>query len=163
MGEDFRILNECTVAFKKDKLYVMLLRELGEFGVEVTSKNEGLGRKFAKDKTQANELFDAVSEKLLRTKGIDKAEKDVKSYFALKDLNEILFLLKSEDVVRSQISIGDLYVSFKFRTKTEYDTKGTGYCLGAITIYIYFNKRRKPIGRFIGTRFGEDFIFERLF
>jgi len=162
MSEEFRILNESTVSFKNNKLYIMLLREFGEYGVEVASKTEGLGRKFAEDKAKATELFDAVAEKLVNIKSFERAEEKIKSYFSLKDINEIIFLLKSEDVVRSQISIGDLCVYFRFKAKSKYDTKGDEYCLGAITIYIFFGKKKKPIGRFIGTRFGDDFVFEKL-
>lgn len=162
MSDEFRILNESTISFKNNKLYVMLLKEFDEYGVEVATKNEGLGRKFTENKDKAIELFDAVADKLNTIKNFEKAEDKIKTYFTLKDINEIIFLLKSEDVVRSQVSIGDLYVSFKFRVKTKYDTKGDDYCLGAITIYIFFKNKRKPIGRFIGTYLGEDFIFERL-
>lgn len=162
MNNDFRILNESTINFKDNKLYVMLLRELDAYGVEVASKNEGFGRKFANDKEGAVELFDAVAEKLSTVKNFELAKTKIKSCFALKDINEIIFLLKSEDVVRSQSSIGDLHIYFKFKTKAKYDTKGDEYCLGAITIYVFFKNKRKPIGRFIGTRFSDDFIFERL-
>lgn len=162
MSEEFRILNESTISFKNNKLYVMLLKELGEYGVEVASKSEGFGRKFAEDKAKATELFEAVADKLSRIKNFELAERKIKSYLSLKDVNEIIFLLQSEDVVRTQVSIGDLYVSFKLRTKASYDTRGDDYCLGAITIYIFFGKKKKPIGRFIGTRFGDDFIFEKL-
>ena len=159
---DFYILDERTVNFKNNKLYVMLLKEFGEFGVEVASKSKGLGRKFAKDKDKASELFDAVADKLSHIKSFEQAETRIKSYFSLKDVNEIIFLLKSEDVVRSQTSIGDLSVYFRFKAKSKYDCKGDVNCLGAITIYVFFGKKKKPIGRFIGTRFGDDFIFERL-
>lgn len=162
MNNDFRILNESTIDFKNNKLYVMLLREFGEYGVEVASKTDGLGRKFAEDKDKATRLFEAVAEKLSKIKNFEKAETKIKSYFELKDINEIIFLLESEDVVRSQVSIGDLYVSFKLKVKSHYDKKGDEYCLGAITIYVFFKNKRKPIGRFIGTRFGDDFTFERL-
>ncbi|HUU87999.1 MAG TPA: hypothetical protein VMX17_09620 [Candidatus Glassbacteria bacterium] len=162
MNNDFRILGENTISFKKDKLYVMLLRDSGEFGVEVTTKSEGLGRKLLESKEKAVELFDALSEKLLKEIDIAKAINSVKVYFKLKDINEVLFLLNSEDIVRSQNSIGDLYDLFKFKVKTKYDTKGDDYLLGSITIYIFFKNKTKPIGRFSGTRFGDDFIFERL-
>ena len=162
MSGDFRILNEHTINFKKDKIYVMLLKELGNFGVEVTSKEKGYGRKFAEDKAKATELFDAIATKLSKIKTFELAEKKLKSYFSIKDINEVLFLLNSEDVVRSQASIGDLNVNFKLKTKPHYDTKGDAHSEGSVTLDVYFGKKRKPIGRFIGTRFGEDFIFERL-
>lgn len=162
MNNEFRILNESTINFKSNKIYIMLLKEFGEYGVEVASKNEGFGRKFAENKDKAIELFDALGEKLNDIKSFEQAKERLKSYFKIKDINEILFLLKSEDVVRSQVSIGDLYIYFKLKTKVKYDTKGDDHCLGAITIYTFFKNRRKAIGRFIGTRFGEDFVFEKL-
>ena len=162
MSEDFKILEERTIGFKNNKLYVMLLRELGEFGVEVASKTEGFGRKFAEDRTKATELFEAVADKLSTIKNFDKAEATIKDCFSLKDLNEIFFLLKSEDVVRSQASIGDLYDIFKFIVKPKFNYKGDKKSKGSLTIYISFGKKKKPIGRFIGTEYGDDFVFERL-
>jgi len=160
MNNDFRILNECTISFKKDKLYIMLLREFDEFGVEVASKTEGFGRKFAEDKIQATELFNAIVDKLATIKSFEKAKSEVKTCFAFKNINEINFLLNSEDVIRSQSSIGKLRVAFKFKVKAKLNYKGNEKNKGSITIYVYFSK--KPIGRFIGTHLGDDFIFERL-
>ena len=159
---DFNIINENTISFKNNKLYVMLLRELGVYGVEVASKTDGFGRKFAEDKEEATKLFEAIVEKLSNINNFEQAETKIKSYFSLKDINEIIFLLESEDVVRSQVSIGDLYASFKLKVKSHYDTKGDEYCLGYITIYVFFNNKRKPLGRFIGKRFSDNFVWETL-
>ena len=166
--EDFRVVDEATFSFKKNKLYVMLLREYGEFAVEVANKTEGFGRKFAEDKVMAVSLFDAIIDRLSSINTIEKAETTIKNCFSLKNINEIIFLLKSEDVVRTQVSIGDLYDSFKFKVKAKTNYRGDKKSKGGITIYIYFNKNKKPIGRFIGTDYignkngGKDFIFERL-
>lgn len=162
MSNDFRILNEITINFKSNKLYIMLLRELGMFGVEVASKSDGYGRKFTEDKIKATELFESIANKLKKTNNFDIAEEKIKSYFSLKDINEIMFLLKSEGIIRTQSSIGELYDSFKFKAKPKYNYKGDIKNKGFLTIYIFFRNKKKPIGRFIGERFGNEFIFERL-
>lgn len=157
---DFRILKESTFNMKGGKLYLMMLREEGRFGVEVVNRSETLGRQFGDDRPCAESMFDKLEEKLSKIQMLSEAETTIRGMLSLKP-NEFKFVLSSDDVVLSQAEVGRLMIKHKpTSVKTKYNQLFDAKKKGSITIYVFFGK--KPIGRFAGVRFGKNFKFEKL-
>lgn len=163
MNNDFRILKENTFKFKDGKLYLMLLRENDKFAIEVVDKSKTFGRKFADNRKEAESLFDITTIKIDSKKTLTEAELEIRNCFNRNDLRETIFLLLLKDKNISQNEIGKMLFELKFTTKARYNYLKGVKKEGAITIYVFFDiKRKKPIGRFSGTRFLNDFDWELL-
>ncbi len=118
---EFRILNENTFSLKGNKLYVMLLRENGNFGVEVVDRHKTFGRKFAEDKQEADALFEIITQKISLCKSLEEAEQMIESSFKRKNTKETLFLLLVKDAKLSQEDFGKLVAKFKLKVKPKYN------------------------------------------
>lgn len=160
---DFRIILENTFKFKEGKLYLMLLREDGRFGVEVVNREKTFGRRFAKDKAEADLLFDLTSKKLYKYKKKDDAESALKRCFSLKSIDTLKFMLFVDDNTISQADIMEMRSSIEFRTRVKIDYRKNKKEENALTIYIYESfKHKKPFGVLVGTREAKDLRFELL-
>jgi hypothetical protein len=157
---EFRILKEETFSYKGGKLYLMLLKDFDKFGVEVVDRIQTFGRKYAKDRKEAEYLFDIITKRLNTYKDIDVATCAIKRCFARKNLNETMFLLVAEERITSQTKIGRMVKKFKLNVEAKVGYFRDSRKKGAITIYIYFGG--KVFGRFYGTRFSDDFSWEVL-
>lgn len=162
MNNDFRILKENTFKFKGENLYLMLLRENNRFAIEVVDKSKTFGRKFAESRKEAEFLFDRTTIRLDSKKTLHDAEEVIKICFDRDDPKETTFLLSLEDREMSQFEIGVLVIKLKFTTKVKYGYLDKVKKKGAITIFVFFEDKSKPIGKFWGKRFGKDFQFELL-
>ena len=162
MTTEFRVLNENTFDYKNGKLYLILLRDADKFGVEVVDRAKTFGRKHFADLAQAKEVFELISKKLASSKTLDTAESLIKAALGKKNSLETIFILTVANKKLCQDSIGDLTNKFKFKVKSRYNLLGDEKKRGAITIHVFFGDKKKPTGRFKGTRFGSDFIFENL-
>lgn len=161
MNNDFRILKEQTFKFKDGKLYLMLLREDNRFAIEVVDKSKTFGRKFADNRKEAELLFDITINKIDSKKTLVEAELEIKNCFDRGDIRETMFLLLLKENKISQYEIGKMLIELKFTTKAKYNYLKEVKKAGAITISVFFDtNKNKPIGRFSGTRFGDDFVFE---
>lgn len=157
---DFRILTEETFSYKGGKLYLMLLKDFDKFGVEVVDRAQTFGRKYTKDRKEAEYLFDIIKKRLNTYKHFDVAVCAIKRSFERNNLNETMFLLVAEERITSQTKIGRMVKKFKLNVVSKAGIYRDSRKKGAITIYVYFGG--KVFGRFYGTRFGEDFSFETL-
>ena len=160
---DFRIILENTFKFKAGKLYLMLIKEDNRFAVEIVDKYKTFGRKFAKNRKEAEFLFDIITTKIDSKKTLPDAELEIKNCFNRSNLREIMFLLLLKDKDISQYEIGSMLTELRFSTRSRYNYLKEVKKEGAITIYVFFDiKRKKPIGRFFGQRFSKEFKFELL-
>ena len=159
---EFRILKEHTFKFKEGKLYLMLLREGDRFGVEVVDRNKTFGRKYTTDRKEADLLFNTIEKRLSVYNDLLSAEFKIKSCLKKTDLKEMMFLLSLEDREMSQAEIGQLLIKQKFQVKTKYNVCRTEKKDGSITIYVFFDIKKKALGRFYGERFSKKFKWELL-
>lgn len=161
--EKFIVLKEQTFKFKEVKLYLMLLLVNEHFGVEIVNNKETFGRKHLDKRKEAEKLFDLIDDRVCRCKNLPDAEAAMKRCFSLKKLNQMVFVLLAEDKILSQHEIGRIVINNKpDKVKTKYDYLGNKKQKGAITIYVFFDTKRKPIGRFSGKRFSKEFTWESI-
>jgi hypothetical protein len=157
MNTDFRILRENTFNLKGGKLYLMLLRENGNYGVEVVDREKTFGRKMSKDRKEADFLFDTIEDRLARYKNLKEAEKAIESCFGFKSLDKLLFVLIMDDRISCQADIVAMKGKVKFVTRPEFGDNDS------LTVYIFENKTdKKPYGVLKGTTKVNDFKFELL-
>lgn len=162
MNTDFRILSENTFNLKADKLHLMLLRENGNFGIEVVDHEKSFGRVFARDRTQADLLFELLEKRLDKSRYTLQAEIFLRTLFSLGSIDKMLFLLAVDGARISEAAIGRLVRKFKLSVRSRKDFIAGKKKRGAITIWVCFESRGKMFGRFSGTRLGKDFLFELL-
>jgi hypothetical protein len=155
MNTEFRILNENTFNLKGGKLYTMLLRDNGIFGVEVVDREKTYGRKMTENLKQAEFLFDSISDRLIKYKTFTDAVSAIERCFGLDSLNKTLFTLIMDDKIGSQADIVAMKGKFKFVTLPKFGKDDS-------LIVNIFEKRtdKKPYGVLIGTVKGDDFKFE---
>jgi hypothetical protein len=162
MNTDFKILNEETFNLKADKIYLMLLRDGVRFGVEVVDHEKTFGRIYAEDRIEADTLFDLITNRLSQYKYTLEAEIFLRKLFSLTKTNEMYFFLAVYGNKLSQVAIGRLIKKFGLRVTSKAGFLGNKKKAGAITINVFFESKGKSFGRFYGTRFGKDFLFESL-
>jgi hypothetical protein len=158
---DFRIMNEETFTFKDGKIYLMLLKDNGKFGIELADRTKAFGRIMCADRKHAEYLFKIITKSILKKKTLAKAEELIHLSLKRKSLPETVFLFLANSQVFSQDKIGVIVFDYNIKVKAVYDVIGEEKKKGGLTINVYFKSKRKPFGRFIGTRFGKDFIFEK--
>lgn len=160
---DFRVLLETTFNYKGGKLYLMLLRDSGRFAVEVVNKSKTFGRKFAKDRNEADDIFGLTSEKLSKYTSLLDAESSIKRCFSVKSMTKLKFLLTVDDNVITLSDIVSLRKKIDFRTRVKINYKRNAKEDNALTVYVYESRRhKKPWGLFVGTREAKDLKFELL-
>ena len=162
MNNDFKVLLENTFKFKEGKLYLMLLHDNGAYAIEVVDRYKTFGRKYSNNRKEAELLFNTVINKLAPIKTLITAESLIKDSFGRTEIREIIFLLSLEDRNISQKEIGKLVIALKIKVKAKQNYLCAKRKKGAITIYVFFDIKKKAIGRFFGTRFSDDFKFEKL-
>lgn len=162
MLNDFRILSEETFNFKGGKLYLMLLRENAKYGVEVVDREKSFGRKIVGSRSDADFLFESISNRLSKYKTIKDAETAIKRCFSLKDMNKLLFVLIVDDSTISQSDIKSLKKNINFRTRVKVDYLKSKKKENALTVYVYADSERKAFGVLTGTREAKDLKFELL-
>ena len=159
MNTEFRVLKEETFSLKGGTIYTMLLRENGIFGVEVVNNKKTFGRKYTKDRPEADLLFDMTVDRLSQYKSIVDAEKAVENCFGFKSLNKLMFVLLMDDVVCSQVDI----VIMKSKGKVKFVTHHEFGDDDSLSIYISEKiTDKKPYGVLKGTVRGRDFKCELL-
>lgn len=133
----------------------MLLRENGNFGVEVADREKTFDRKMTKDRKEADLLFDSIEDRLARYKHLRDAEKAIETCFGFKSLDKLLFVLIMDDRISSQADIVAIKGRVKFVTRPKFGDDD------ALTVYIFENRAdKKPYGVLKGTTRGDDFKFE---
>lgn len=163
MNTDFRIIKENTFSLKGGKLYTMLLRENGVFGVEVVDRTKTFGRKFAKTFEDAEFLFDSIAERIAQYKDLTDAENAIARCFAFKSLDKLLFVLIMDDRLSSQADIVAIKGKFKFRTRLKFGYRKKVKDIDSLTIYIYDTETSKrPYAVMYGAADAQKLIFELL-
>jgi len=163
MNTDFRILSENTFNLKGGKLYVMLLRDNDNYGVEVVDREKTFGRKMTESRKQAEFLFDSVTERLSRYKNLKDAVFAIEKCFAFKSLDKLLFVLIMDDKVCSQADIVAMKGKFKFKTRLKFGYNKNVKDKDSLTVYIYENQTaKKPYGVLFGSADSKNMKFELL-
>lgn len=163
MNTDFRILSENTFNLKGGKLYVMLLRDNGNYGVEVVDREKTFGRKMTETRKQAEFLFDSISDRLNRYKCLKDAVNAIERCFALDSVDKVLFTLIMDDRVSAQADIVSMKGKVKFISQPLFNVKKDVKEKGALTVYIYEKRTdKKPYAVLVGTIKVNDFKFELL-
>lgn len=163
MNTDFKIINENTFSFKGGKLYLMLLYENGEFGVEVVDHTKTFGRKIAKDYKSADFLFESVANRLSQYKCLEDAENAIIKCFAFDSLDKLLFVLIMDDRISSQADIVSIKNKFNFIINLKFGYKKKVKNSNYITIYVYEKiTDKKPYGLLYGSSMANDMKFELL-
>lgn len=159
MSEDFRIINEETFNYKKGgNLCLMLIKDGGRYAIECVTVKDTFGRKFLKNREEAELIFSFLSLKL-----IDLTFNDMTNILSLcykmNNINEIKFMFKVYNKLMSQAFVGRLIREFKLIIKPKYDKYGHVKSKGSLTIEVYFEKK-VLFGFFKGTFLKNDFEFE---
>lgn len=162
MNNDFRILMEDTFEFKGGKLYLMLMRENSNFGVEVMNRTKTFGRKMAKDREEADLLYDFVSDKIKKYKTITDAEDAIKRCFVFKSVDKLLFILMADDNVISQNDIVSLKDKVNLKTRVKINYLKNKKKKDALTVYVFLGSDKKAFGVLTGTLEAKDLKFELL-
>ncbi len=158
--DDFRIIQENTLNYKGNRLFVMMLRDGDKFGVEVVDKTKTFGRKYTENRKEAEKLFDVLSSRLKRCDDLAIAEKAIKMSFERMVFKEIVFLLTVGDKMFTQKECGRMVAEFKLSVLPFYNVLLDEEKQGALTVEFWFEKGGASIGRYAGTRFSNDFKFE---
>jgi hypothetical protein len=155
MNTDFNILTENTFSFKGGKLYIMLLLDKGKYGVEVVDRGKTFGRKMTETRSDADFLFESISDRLDRCKNLSEAENAIVKCFALDSLDKTLLVLFMDDKIGSQADIVSIKGKVKFITKPKFGDDDS------LVVYIYEKRTdKKPYAVLKGTTKGDDFKFE---
>lgn len=163
MNTDFKIFREETFSFKGGKMYLMLLCEDGNFGVEVVNREKTFGRKNTKNRAEADFLFETISDKLLKYKVLAEAENAIVRCFEMNSINKLLFVLIAEDSITTQADIVVIHGKFEFITRPKFGYVKKKKELNGLTIYLYENRSdKKPYGLLYGSTNANDFKFEFL-
>jgi len=158
---DFRVILESTFKFKEEKLYLMLLRENGMFGVELVDRKKTFGRKYTKDRKQADLLFDEISNRLSEFKSLHLAEEFIKDSFKTKSIDKLLFIIMANGKTITQNDIVKMKDKVNFNLKLKFDFERKVKKKDALTIYVYEKRLdKKPFGVMVGTTNGDDLKFE---
>jgi Glu-tRNA(Gln) amidotransferase subunit E-like FAD-binding protein len=161
MSTEFNILTENTFGFKGGKLYVMLLRDNGSYGVEVVDRAKTFGRKMADSREQAEFLFKSICDRLSNYKTIEDAVDAITKAFTFESVDKVLFVIIMDDKVCSQDDIVSIRDVIKFRTLLKFGYKKKVKEEDALTIYIYEKRTdKKPYAILVGTTKGSDFKLE---
>jgi hypothetical protein len=163
MDTDFKVINENTFSFKDGELYVMLLRENGEFGVEVVDREKTFGRKITQDYKTADFLFESVINRLSQYKCLEDAENAIMKCFAFDSLDKLLFVLIMDDRISSQSDIVSIESKFNFIIRLKFGYRKKIKNKNSITIYVYEKiTDKKPYALLYGSDMANDMRFELL-
>ena len=157
----FKIIDETTLKFDVKDLYITLAQDSTtgrtKYGVEVTTRTRGFGRRYTPSKAVAQEVFDYLSRRLSRFQDYTSAKEFTTRVFSCEKMFQLLFLVRSEGRTLSQVQIGELRRNMDFDIVPKYNKAGRKYKRGALTLQVISDGQK--IGNFIGTRFGKDFTF----
>ena len=153
---DFRILEESTFNLKGGKLYLMLLRENGKFGIEVVNREKTFGRKYTDSQKKANLLFDIITNKLSVYTTLADAENCVIRCFSLKSVNKLMFILTADGKETTQGDIQKLREEgiIEFKMDVQFGFLKDKKKKDAISIYISETRHSKPYGVLFGMNDG---------
>ena len=155
MTNDFRVIRENTFNLKGGKLYVMVLRDNGKYGVEVVDREKTFGRKMTDTNKEADLLFDSIVSRLNKYTVIKDAELAIKRCFKFKSINKILFVLVMDNKISSQADIVSIGDKVKFVTKVKFNR-----IKGLITINVFESRdEKKPFATLTGKDNGKSLIF----
>lgn len=157
MNNDFRVIRENTFNLKGGKLYLMLLRDNGVFGVEVVDREKTFGRQMTNTRKEADFLFDSIVDRLDKFTSIKDAENAIKRCFKVKSTDKMMFVLIMDNKVSSQTDIVAIRDKIKFVTKVKFNREK-----GLMTIHVSENRTEKPFATLKGTDDGKNLIFELL-
>ena len=160
---NFRIILENTFKFKEGKLYLMMIRENEVYGVEVVDREKTFGRKYAKNREQADLLFDKISTKLSKLKRLSDAEQVIERCFSSKTIDKTLFILMADDKILTQTDIVKMNNQIEFWMTVKIGFNKMVKDEDSLTVYVYeTSKRKKPFGVLVGDAFGKNLKFELL-
>ena len=162
MSNEFRILLEETFSFKGGKLYLMLLRENENFGVEVVDRDKTFGRKYTEDRKKADFLFETISNRLSAADKLSEAEKIVINAFTHQSIDKTIFTLTMYNRVCSQSDVVSLKKNkVNFHTRLQFGYRKKVKDKESVTIYVYENRTdKKPFGILYGGLEAINLIFE---
>lgn len=154
MSTEFKILNEETFSYKRNnKLFLMLLRDGDTYGVEIVSAHDSYGRKFCKDRAQAEKVFDFLTKKLFAMTDYDSTITLLEMCRKL-GLGEMKFIFMVHNKKFDQVGIGKLITEFNLKIKSRVRHK-------VMVIRLFKSKSGACFGEFTGTFLKKDFIFKK--
>jgi len=154
MNTEFKILNEETFSYKRNnKLFLMLLRDGDTYGVEIVSAHDSYGRKFCKDRTQAEKVFEFLTNKLSSMNDYDSTITLLETCKKL-GIGEMKFMFLVYNKKFDQVAIGKLITEFKLIIKSRVRDK-------TMIIKLFKAKGSASFGEFRGTFLKKDFIFKK--
>lgn len=160
---DFRVLSEVTFNFRGDKLYLMLLRDSNKYGVEVVDRDKTFGRKFARDRSNAEYVYNTISKRIDRCKSIEEANNIITKAFSRRSLTETVLLFMVDEKVLSQNKVGEIIFDLNLNVaKSTNDFFLNKTKKGYLTIFIRIKSDKAVFGCFAGKRFGKNFKFHLL-
>lgn len=157
----FKVIDETTVKLGDRELYIILVQDSTskktKFGIEVTTKTRGFGRRYTPSREIAEEVFNYLSRRIRKFQDYNTAKEFVTRIFNCEMIFQLLFLARSEGKEMTQAAIGRLRRSMEFDIVPSYNKAGRKYKRGALTLQVLTDGQK--IGNFIGTRFGKNFRF----
>lgn len=160
MSNDFKILRDEAFVLKGGTLYLMLLKDFDNFGVEVVNNKKTFGRKITKDRAEAEAMFDDLAGRLAEFAKISEAELFVSTCYAVNSIEKFKFVILVLDKVTTQADIVSMVSRIKFRTMIRFNYNKNKKETNALTVYVYIKGERKAFGLLVGTKTAKDLKFE---
>ena len=160
MSNDFKILRDEAFVLKGGTIYLMLLKDFDNFGVEVVNRKNTFGRKTTKDRKEAEAMFDELAIRLSEFKKISDAETFIKTCFDINSLEKFKFATMALDKIITQKDIVSMTEKINFRTLLRFNYNKKKKEDGALTVYLYIKGEKKAFGLLVGTTKADDLKFE---
>lgn len=156
MNTNFKILRDETFDYKNRKrFFLMLIKEFDRYAIEIVTEEKSYGRKFLKDKAEAEDVFEFLETILGTAEDYELLLNTLNSFKVLRGANEIKFIFTVYNKKYTQAQIGALINKFSL------NLNGSVTPSKKMTIKVTFTGSRVSFGKFMGTFLKKDFIFKK--
>jgi hypothetical protein len=158
--DEFKIIEEATLSFiEGDKLYLMLIKDNGNYFIEVDSKTSCIGKRQVRSRKEGEVVFEQMEKRLCCYFDVWSAFEMLDFAFAMETIREHMFLVNN---LNREVSFNEIW---KF--KRQYMCQTTPVITDLIyedcsynkTIYITFPGRKEPLGYFKAPDEDSNFTF----
>lgn len=157
----FRIVQEEEREFsQQDQLWLMIVCINGQFGIEINSRTEAVGRKMSNSRREAEAMFNHIGKKLESIADIDTAWDLLDVGFRQKTVKEMMFVINTRFNEYDFNSICKLKANYGYRTLPQIEDliwEGKNWDR---TIQVFFPPNSVPLAKFVPVSDAEDANFK---
>lgn len=156
----YKIKQDQTVNYPDgNQLYVMIILDNGRYLIQIDTRAESIGRKYAKDLKVANRVMEQVMTRLNEYEDYYSAVEMLDLAFSLNTLNAFMFIVNVLGRAYTQDAIYQMRRTYSFLVQTQW-AADEQEPLKAHGVQIYFDGYTESLGTFKPTENSTKFRLE---